>query len=90
MRVSGWVRNVITRWILRDRRSRKTDYPILFRKDLNLRPLGYETQLTVGPPVFSTTYVVRVSWFLPVLGEFHKSSGDGGLIEAMTVLLPAV
>jgi hypothetical protein len=25
-----------------------------------------------------------------VLGEFHKSSGDGGLIEAMTVLLPTV
>jgi hypothetical protein len=27
---------------------------------------------------------------IPVLGEFHKSSGDGSLIEAATVLLPPV
>jgi hypothetical protein len=43
--------------------------PQLRGKDLNLRPLGYEGNLTFARVAFSIVYVDRNGWFCPFSGS---------------------
>jgi hypothetical protein len=44
----------------------------------------------LGNPLAAPSAIAPFHFKDRVIGEFHKSSGDGSLIEAATVLLPPI